>query len=143
MKKIMFIVAIVFAIVMGCNTKKPVAPSDDKPAVSANDTIRIANEEAGFEIVIFDPAFNSWLNSTARPRSYYTQNFLQARNRTWVSEWNSRVNQPQRYGDLYTMTINYDSRTDYGFEVNYMLYNYLTYFQLKFNQQLAGFVPRI
>ena len=45
--------------------------------------------------------------------------------------------------NLYEMTINYDSTTNYGYEVNYMIYNYLVYFQLTNNQKLGGFTPRI
>jgi hypothetical protein len=41
------------------------------------------------------------------------------------------------------MTINYETNINYGYEVNYMLYNYLVYFQLKNNQKLGGFSPRI
>ena len=32
---------------------------------------------------------------------------------------------------------------DYGYDVNYKLYNYFIYFQLTYKQQLTGFIPRI
>jgi hypothetical protein len=52
--------------------------------------------------------------------------------------------QPLQYNpNLYEMTINYESNIDYGYEVNYMIYNYLFYFQLTNKQQLGGFMPRI
>ena len=38
---------------------------------------------------------------------------------------------------------NYETTINYGFDVNYMIYNYLLYFQLTKKQQLGGFVPRI
>jgi hypothetical protein len=34
------------------------------------------------------------------------------------------------------MTINYDPTVDYGYEVNYLIYNYMIYFQNTFNQKL-------
>jgi hypothetical protein len=45
--------------------------------------------------------------------------------------------QPQRFDpNLYEMTINYDPTVDYGYEVNYLIYNYMIYFQNTFNQKL-------
>jgi len=40
------------------------------------------------------------------------------------------------------MQINYNRNVDYGYDVNYKLYNYFIYFQLKFKQQLSGFIPQ-
>lgn len=55
-------------------------------------------------------------------------------------EWNSRVMQTQ-YRNLYDMTIDYQRNISYGYEVNYLLYNYLVYFQHKNRQRLGGVVP--
>ena len=69
---------------------------------------------------------------------------MENRNAIWVIEWNQRVLQPQRFDpNLYELTINYDSTIDYGYEVNYKLYNYFIYFQRKYNQRLGTFNPRI
>jgi hypothetical protein len=57
-------------------------------------------------------------------------------------EWNSRALQPERYRNLYEMQINYDPKIHYGYEVNYLIYNYMIYFQIANKQQLGGFVPR-
>jgi hypothetical protein len=32
------------------------------------------------------------------------------------------------------MTINYDQNVDYGYEVNYLIYNYMVYFQNTLNK---------
>ncbi|NNF85674.1 MAG: hypothetical protein HKM26_03930, partial [Winogradskyella sp.] len=75
---------------------------------------------------------------------YYTQSFMEARNKLYVQEWNLRVMQPQVYDpNLYELQIDYDRRLDYGYELNYKLYNYFIYFQLKYDQRLTQFVPRI
>ncbi|WP_053969893.1 DUF6146 family protein [Mangrovimonas sp. ST2L15] len=109
-----------------------------------NDTVRIANEEVEYEIIIIEPGFNTWLQSTARPEGFYTQSFLEGRNIQYVTAWNQRVLQPQVYNpSLYEMQINYSPGIDYGYDVNYKLYNYFIYFQLKYKQQLTGIVPRI
>ncbi len=140
MKQILLVFGVCI-LIFSCDSAKnsQIATAD---SVALQDTIRIKNSDADFELVILDSQFNSWFIAHARPRSSYTQNLLEARNQVWVSEWNSRVLQPQRYGTIYDLQINYNSTTDYGFEVNYMLYNYLIYFQLKYDQKLGGVVPR-
>ena len=72
-----------------------------------------------------------------------SQSYLEGRNRVYVTEWNNRFLQANSYNsNLYEMRIDYSPAIDYGYEVNYLLYNYLIYFQIKNKQQLAGFVPR-
>ena len=46
------------------------------------------------------------------------------RNQSWVMQWNQNVVSGIRK-DLFEMSINYNNSTDYGYEVNYLLYNYL------------------
>ena len=109
-----------------------------------NDTVKITNEALEYEITIIDPGFATWLYSMARPEGYYSQQFLENRNYQYVAEWNQRVLQPQRFDpNLYEMQIDYQQGIDYGYEVNYKLYNYFIYFQLTYKQRLAGFIPRI
>lgn len=147
MKNLLLILT--FTIVcISCDTNRTATSSttDSKDIRNAvqQDTVRIANDEIEYEIIIIEPGFNSWLVSTARPEGYYSQEYMETRNRQYVIEWNNRVLQPQRYNpNLYEMQINYDPAVDYGYEVNYKLYNYFIYFQLTYNQRLAGFVPRI
>jgi hypothetical protein len=108
------------------------------------DTIRIANDSLEYEIVIIDPGFSSWFMSQAQPRHFYNQNYLESRNRFWVQEWNNRALMPTQYNSqLYQMPIDYQSSINYGYEVNYMLFNYLTYFQLTTRQRMGVFMPRI
>ena len=108
------------------------------------DTVRIANDSTEYEILIIDPGFYPWLSSIAHPRGYYSQGFMENRNRVYVTNWNNRVYQPQSYDpDLYMLPINYEPQIDYGYEVNYMLFNYFIYFQRKYNQRLGPFYPRI
>ena len=110
----------------------------------ANDTVRIASEESNYEVIIIEPGFNAWLESSARPEGYYSQQFMENRNRLYVTSWNQRVLDPYRFDpNLYQMRIDYSPNIDYGYEVNYKLYNYFIYFQLQYKQKLAGFTPRI
>lgn len=141
MKQYIFIIIAFFGLLFSCNSNK-VITENDHPKLES-DTVTIANDEIEYEVTIIDPGFKSWFNSNARPRSFYTQSYLEARNSVWVTEWNRRVLLPQQYNpNWYEMQINYNLGTDYGFEVNYMIYNYLVYFQLTNNQRLGGFTPR-
>lgn len=143
MKKAVLILLICFGAI-SCNTTKKGISAKDNTNVTEQDTVRIANDELEYEIIIIEPGFNAWLISVAKPEGYYTQEFLESRNRLYVTEWNNRVLQPQRYNPrLYEMQIDYRPNIDYGYEVNYKLYNYFIYFQLTYKQQLTGFVPRI
>ncbi|WP_306352753.1 DUF6146 family protein [Flavobacterium sp. '19STA2R22 D10 B1'] len=141
MKKYILLISLTFAMVSCGSSHSTIASKNDPTA--PKDTIRIANDEIGYEIIILDSGFNSYINSIAKPRNFHSQNYLENKNLMWVNEWNNRVNQPFRYSaSLYEFPINYDFSINYGYEVNYMLYNYLVYFQNKYNQRLSGFVPR-
>jgi hypothetical protein len=142
MKRSLYILGIVALVMYGCATTTPFTAVKNPSNNSTNDTVRIANEELEYEVIIIEPGFNSWLNATALPRNYHTQAFLENKNRFYVTEWNNRVLQPQRFNpNLYEMTINYDPNINYGYEVNYLIYNYMIFFQNTYNQRLFGFVP--
>jgi len=143
-----FFCVILLAILGSCKaTKEPLTISDNEKEVfnqQKGDTIRIANDETEYEIIIIEPGFNMWLQSMARPKGFYSQSYLENRNRFWVIEWNQRVMQPMRYNsNIYELQIEFSPYIDYGYEVNYKLYNYFIYFQRKYNQRLGGFTPRL
>lgn len=153
MKFKIFLKIIVFLCVVclafeSCTSKKQALGVTDQEKIAFDqkegDTITLSNDNLEYEIIIIEPGFNYWLQSTAKPRQYYSQSYMENRNDIYVREWNSRVLQPQRFSpNLYELQINYDPFIDYGYEVNYQLYNYFVYFQRKYNQRLGPFVPRI
>lgn len=138
-------VFIVFLFILwSCATT---APKSNATAVvqktSSGDTLRIANDSLEYEVIIIEPGFYGWLESNARPRGYYTESFLESRNRVWVQEWNSRFNQGRRSKALqYEMRIDYDPKIHYGYEVNYLIYNFFIFFQLRHNERLGVFDVR-
>ncbi|RMZ50550.1 hypothetical protein EB822_07680 [Flavobacteriaceae bacterium PRS1] len=139
-----FLILLVCFGIYSCKTSYKKTTTSIEDNLKAQDTVRIANDELEYEILIIEPGFNFWLQSTAKPEGYYSQSFLEGRNQLFVSEWNNRVLHPQRYDPrLYELSIDYNPSIDYGYEVNYKLYNYFIYFQLHYKQQLTGFVPRI
>lgn len=142
--KNLFYTIFLLTTVISCSTTKnnSSVAANKNIKTTANDTVRIANDELEYEIIIIDPGFNSWLASTAKPRNYYSQSYMESRNQVWVNQWNQNVIS-NRLPNLFEMRINYDNNINYGYEVNYLLFNYLTFFQITNNIQLGGFTARI
>ena len=137
---------IVFTCLTACNSTKESAKHSEQSAIktTANDTVSIKSDKVEYEIIIIEPGYNSWLYGTTKPEGYYDQKLLETRNRLFVTEWNLRVIQPQQYeSKLYELRIDYNPQIDYGYELNYKLYNYFIFFQLKYKQQLTATIPRI
>lgn len=153
MKKISLVLALTSLLIFAssCGTTKetvniPDISDAEKEAFrqTEGDTINISSDKTEYEIIIIEPGFYVWLQSTARPEGYYSKSFLENRNILMINTWNRRVLQPQRFDpNLYELRIDYQQGTDYGYEVNYKLYNYFIYFQRKYRQRLGPFVPRI
>jgi len=111
---------------------------------NSEEPVEIVDEETEYEITILEPGFNFWLQSIARAPGYYSQTFLENRNKILVINWNQRVLSPFQFNpNLYQFQIDYDPNIDYGYDVNYKLYNYFIFFQRRFNQRLGPFIPRI
>mgnify|MGYP000860079583 CR=1 FL=1 len=143
MKKFLLFSALI-AIIISCKSPIELTNQDYQSTAIEQDTVRIANDKLEYEIIIIEPGFNSWLVRMAKPEGYYSIEFLEGRNQIYVAEWNRRVLQPSIYrANLYEMQIDYNPSTNYGYDVNYKLYNYFIYFQLHYKQQLSGLVPRI
>ena len=152
MQKIGFYFLLLFLMlilaVTSCNSsKKTVEPGPDEKIAfnqTEGDTIQIASDKTEYQIIIIEPGFNYWLRSIAKPEGYYSQSYLENRNRLYVMNWNQRVLTPGQFDpSLDQLQIDYNDQTDYGYEVNYKLYNYFIYFQRKYNQRLGPFLPRI
>jgi len=139
------VLAVGFVFVLAaCHFDKNIVAKAKKNSVeNSSDTIRIANDSLEYEVIIIDVGFNSWMYSNAKPRGFYSESYLENRNQIYVTEWNSRVLQTQQFNqNLYVMRIDYDRNIHYGYEVNYLIYNYMIYFQITNKQQLGGFIPR-
>lgn len=104
----------------------------EKPVVIANDSL-------AYEVIIIDPGFNLFLNTVAKPEGYYSQKYLEVRNNTWVLAWNNRARNPHQFNsNIYENIIDYQATTDYGYEVNYKLFNYFLFAQQKYKMNLGG-----
>ena len=128
----------------GC-ALKPVASAGgaerDSYKPVREDPARIAEAESEYEIVVIEPGFYNWLKTYAQPEGFYTQAYMENRNSFYVQTWNQRVLLPGQYDpELYVLPIEYDPKINYGYDLNYKLFQFFLYFQQKYNQQL-GPVP--
>lgn len=151
MKNLLFILTLGLLIYSCSTTRDPATTPEDPYAQDSipgdtasadqepvNDTVRIANDSLEYEIIIIDPGYASFLHSTARPEGYYSQDYLENKNRFLVNDYNQRVRQPFRYNsNIYEQEINYDPEIDYGYEVNYKLYYYFVYLSHRYNQKFS------
>ncbi|WP_290696183.1 DUF6146 family protein [Lacinutrix sp.] len=145
MKNILLLITIVTIMFFSCNSSKDtIAPKTDiieieTAKVNKGDTIKISGENLEYDVIIIEPGFGFYLASRAQPKDYYSQSYMETRNFRYVQEWNRRVLQPSRYNpNLYEMNINYIQGIDYGYDVNYKIYNYFIFFQNRYNQNLLG-----
>ena len=138
MKNIIFTFLVVSLFIFSCGSKQNTLASTDE--TQKEEPVRIANDSLEYEIYILDIGFNTYLNTIARPMSYYSNEFLRTRNIYYVQEWNSRARNPTRFNpNIYENIIDYQSHIDYGLEVNYKLFWYFQFAQRKYNMRLGNF----
>ncbi|QNJ98647.1 DUF6146 family protein [Constantimarinum furrinae] len=134
MKYLIFVLGISLGI-YSCNSGKATMSSAEDMSEMKNDTIRIANEELEYEIIILEQGFDRYM-STQPPESYYSVTFLERKNQFYVMEYNRRVQDIKYSRILYPQTIEYNPNIRYGLEVNYLLYHYFQFFETKYKQRL-------
>ncbi|OBX24169.1 MULTISPECIES: DUF6146 family protein [Bizionia] len=135
-------ILITLCLFASCKTPETVGNVSETAITETQDTIKLVNEELEYEVIIIEAGFDSWMARRAKPRSFYTQSFLEAKNIQYVTEWNNRVVSSRYNNNLYGMSINYQQGTDYGLELNYLLYHYFVFFQEKYKQKLSSHNPQ-
>ena len=129
--KNLHLIIVFFFLLSSCHSyKKAVTHKNtEKPVV-------IANEELAYEIIIFDTGFESYLNSIAKPLRFYSESYLETKNRFYVQKWNERAQLPLQYNSaIYENVIDYNFNIHYGLEVNYKLYNYFNFVTYKYGEK--------
>ena len=91
------------------------------------DTVSVDSLE--YRLIVFDPGFETWL-AEKPPVNYYSNSFYRTKNVLYVTEWNLRY-ETGRYGNIYSDYIDYNPKVDYGIDLNYKLYYYFKYFEMK------------
>ena len=114
------------------------SPIKDTSNSQKEEPVVIANDSLEYEIIIIDPGFTTYLNSIAKPEGFYSQQYLENKNRLYVTTWNYRVRNPLQFNStIYENLIDYSSHIDYGYEVNYKLFNYFEFAQRKYRMNLG------
>lgn len=134
MKFLLLNIALCIAFI-ACKPTKEMSSGTNEDYGVKTDTIKIANEELEYEIIILEQGFERYL-STQPNEEYYSITYLESKNLFYVQEYNRRVRDITRSRLLYPQEINYDRNLHYGKEVNYLLFNYFQFFEQKYNQRL-------
>ncbi len=91
-------------------------------AVSASDTDSIE-----YELIILDPGFDVWYMVTSLSPGFYVQSYLENWNMQLSIQWNNAIS-TRAHGRCRPETyLAYDSRIDYGLELNHKLFYYFRY----------------
>lgn len=119
---VVLLLTMLFVNGLGQNLTKPA----NTIKLSAADTL---DHEDTYELLIFDPGFESWFNKVKKPESFYNQPYLESWNLKLVNQWNILLNRPQHADCTPTNYIHYDQTVDYGLTLNYRLFYYFRYMQ--------------
>lgn len=128
MKKLLFYF-IILLLITSCatNYKNSIAKSKS--------IVKIANDSLEYEVIIMDIGFETYLNSIAKPITFYSQSFYETKNKLYVTEWNYRTLNLLKYNpSIYQNRIDYNPSINYGLDVNYKLYNYFKFVEHKYKQ---------
>lgn len=134
MKIVLYITTCIVSIFIWSCSSSPVKtknnPKEEPPVVIKNDSLE-------YEIIIIDPGFTLYLNTIARPEGFYSQNYLENKNQFYVTTWNYRASNPIQFNpNIYENRIDYNPTINYGYDVNYKLFNYFEFAQRKYNIRL-------
>ncbi|MGB1043044.1 MAG: DUF6146 family protein [Tenacibaculum sp.] len=133
LKQILILFISIF-IFYACGTSPIKSSSTDK-----EEPVVIKNDSLEYEIIIIDPGFTAYLNSVARPEGFYSQNYLENRNQIMVTAWNMRAQNPSQFNpNIYENIIDYSPHINYGYDVNYKLFNYFMFAQQKYRMRLGN-----
>lgn len=133
MKTVNLFLGIMGLSFMSCVAQPKTDAVDKGTTKIENGTVTLSNPDLEYEVIIMDNGFERWFSTNRKPKDHYSITFLENQNRRWVQEWNARAS---RMNSVIEYTIDYNSQTHYGYEVNYMLYHYLLYFQQVNNLRL-------
>jgi len=135
MKHLLYLLTFL-VLLISCSSTQSTQSSQTKTNTDLPEgAVRIANDELEYEIIIIDIGFENYL-ITAKPMSYYSETYLESKNKFYVSTWNYRASNLTKYDSkIYENIIDYDYNIHYGLEVNYKLYNYFKFVEERYNQK--------
>lgn len=126
MKTVNLFLGILGLSFMSCVAQPKTDAVDKGTTKIENGKVILSNPDLEYEVIIIDNGFERWFYTNRMPKGHYSIDFLENKNRRWVQQWNAKALQPNSGIDY---SIDYNNQTHYGYEVNYMLYHYLLYYQ--------------
>jgi hypothetical protein len=125
-------------ILASCAGQKKIA------SVTIGDQEINGTDSVEYELIVFDPDFESWYLTHSKPDWYYSQTYYEMWNRQYVTAWNNKTMTP-RYSRFFETTIDYDPFVDYGLELNHRLFYYFMFVENKLKIPIlpTGMGPRI
>ena len=131
--------SVIGTMIWACSSS-PIKNTSNTPK---EEPVVIANDSLEYEIIIIDPGFTTYLNSIAKPEDFYSQQYLENKNCLYVNTWNYRARNPLQFNsNIYENIIDYSPHVDYGYEVNYKLFNYFEFAQRKYRMNLGVGINR-
>jgi len=115
--------AFLVMIIWSCNPQKH--------AFSSASERKIITDSTEYRIIIIDNDFDTWFLTHATPARDYSNDYYRQWNQIGVSNWNDYF-MHDRYHQVISDYINYNSTVDYGIEVNRKLYWYFKYVEEKY-----------
>ena len=95
------------------------------------------NEDGEYDIIVFDPQYETFLLSVARPKTFYSYDYLKNKNRFYVTTWNQRHQNPTFYNpDLYAVSIDLDPNIEYGLDFEFKLFQFFQFIEWKYGVRL-------
>lgn len=102
-----------------------------------NDSVAITKgDTTEYELIVFDPSFQSWFATHRKPIWYYDKEYYHVKNTLFTTYWNNLVIN-NRHRPPYDFEIEYDPTVDYGIEVNWQLFWYFKYLEEKYKIKLG------
>lgn len=97
---------------------------------------KLREEKVEYEVIVFDAGYDGFL-ATQKPKEFYSESYLKGKNALMINEWNYRHRLPKQYNpDIYELSIDYDTNTDYGLDVEYKLYMFLRFMEKEHKMSL-------
>ena len=133
MKRLIIILSVLLAV-YNCSNQQKEKPRNEtvlKPQL---------NEDGEYDLTVLDSQYDYFLSAIARPMNFYSVDYLKAKNRFLVSEWNS-LYFSGKYRNVIESSIDYDPEINYGLTFEYRLYQVFAYVSWKYGLKLNGLSP--
>lgn len=129
--KVMPAIVLVSVFLLSCGTRQLASGSGSG---SQPDTLRFEalssdNDSIEYELLILDHGFDAWYMATSLSPGFYVQSYLENWNMQLSIQWNNVISTRGQGRCTPETYLAYDSRIDYGLELNHKLFYYFRYVQ--------------